>query len=152
MMHEPAREGLEAYLAGKPGSEFLQHIEGCAECRDTVSQLEFHTTLIRTLRVPADVEPPAGFYARVMERIESQDSSSIWNALIEPLFVRRLMYASAVLTLLLGLFLFTSPKDDLSASSMPEQILAEEHHPPTQLVDIEQDRNTVLVQLTTYEE
>jgi hypothetical protein len=152
MMHQPAREGIEAYLAGKPEPDFLQHIEECLDCRETVSQLQFHSTLIRDLRAPADLEPPAGFYGRVMDRIDGQRTSSIWSVFLEPLFARRLMYASAVLTLLLGLFLFTSPKDDLSASSMPEQILAEENHPPAHLVDLEQDRNTVLVQLTTYEE
>jgi len=152
MLHQPAREGIEAYLAGKPDANFISHIESCAECRETVFQLEFHSTLLRDLRAPADLEPPPGFYARVLERIDSQRSFSIWSVFLEPLFARRLMYASAVLTILLGVFLFTSPKDDFTATSMPERILAEENHPPAQLVDLEQDRNTVLVQLTTYEE
>ncbi|MCZ2149630.1 MAG: hypothetical protein LC126_17870 [Bryobacterales bacterium] len=153
MMHPPAREGIEGYLAGKPDAGFLEHLAACPECTETVSQLEYQARLIRTLKAPVSPEPDPGFYARVMDHIEAQKESSIWSVFLEPLFARRLMYASAVLTLLLGLFLFTSPKDDYSASaSMPEQILAADPHPAPQLVDSEQDRNTVFVQLTTYQE
>lgn len=152
-MHPPAWEGLESYLAGKPGDEMLRHLAECPDCRAQVSLFQEQSEVIQTLRPPADVEPAPGFYSRVMERIDTQRSSSIWSVFLEPLFARRLMYASAVLTLLLGIFLFTSPKDDdMIASSVPEQILAEESHPPADLVDSEQDRNTVLVQLTTYQE
>ena len=152
-MHPPAWEGLENYLAGKPDANMLRHIEECQECRAEVTQLQEHAELFRALKPPADLEPPPGFYSRVMERIEAQRTTSIWSVFLEPLFARRLVYASAILTLLLGMFLFTSPKeDDVIVSSMPEQILAEESHPPAALVDSEQDRNTVLVQLTTYQE
>lgn len=152
-MHPPASEGLENYLAGKPDASMLQHLEQCSECRAEVVQFQEQSEVIRVLKAPPDLAPPPGFYSRVMERIDAQRTGSIWSVFLEPLFARRLVYASAVLTLLLGMFLFTSPKDDdMIATSMPEQILAEESHPPADLVDSEQDRNTVLVQLTTYQE
>jgi hypothetical protein len=153
-MHPPVWEGLESYLAGKPDANMLQHLAECSECRVAVTHFQEQSEAIRALKPPAEIEPAPGFYSRVLERIETQKSSSIWSVFLEPLFARRLMYASAVLTLLLGMFLFTSPKedDDMIASSVPEQILAEESHPPADLVDSEQDRNTVLVQLTTYQE
>jgi len=151
-MHQPTWEGLESFLAGKPDTKFLGHLEECQECRDLTSQLKLQSEIVRTLRPPAELDPPAGFYARVLDRIEAQKSVSIWSVFLEPLFARRLMYTSAVLTVVLGIFLFTSPKDDMMASSMPEQIFAEEVPPPTRLVDLEQDRNTVFVQLTTYQE
>jgi len=151
MMHQPVRDGIEGYLAGKPEAGLLSHLQACPECREVVAQLESQAVLIRTLRAPEMVEPPPGFYARVMDRIEAQGGTSIWSVFLEPLFAKRLMYASAMLTLLLGLFLFTSPRDEFSAHSMPEHFLADEA-PATQQVDSEQDRNTVLVQLTTYQE
>ncbi len=151
-MHQPTREGLELFLAGKPGPAFLTHLNECQECRDLASQLQLQSELLRALRPPEDLEPAPGFYGRVFERIEAQKSASIWNVFLEPLFARRLVYASAVLTVVMGIFLFTSPKDEMMASTMPEQILAEEMPPPTRLVDLEQDRNTVFVQLTTYQE
>jgi len=153
-MHPPAWEGLENYLAGKREAGMVQHLAECPECREAVAQFQEQSETIRALKAPADLEPPPGFYSRVMERIEMQRDGSIWSVFLEPLFARRLMYASAVLTLLLAVFLFTSPKDadDFAATSMPEQILAEDSHPPAKLVNGAQDRDTVLVQLTTYQE
>lgn len=155
-MHQPMEQGLESYLAGRPDESFLRHIEECVECREAVGVAQLHSEIIQTLRAPAEsFEPAAGFYARVMDRIESQRESSIWSVFLEPLFGRRLMYASAVLTLLLGIFLFTSPRED---QSMAEQILAEQSHPSVAAASFEQDdhmqqdRETVLVQLTTYQE
>lgn len=152
-MHPPIREDLESYLAGKPTSAaFQEHLSACAECRTAVRLMERQSRILRTLRPIEEVEPAPGFYARVLERIEMQKAASIWSVFLEPVFARRLIYASAVLTLLLGVLLFTSPREETAlASSVPEQILAEEV-PRAQLVDIEQDRNTVFVQLSTYQE
>jgi hypothetical protein len=151
-MHEPIWEGMEGYLAGKPDSNFTRHLEACPECRDIVVAMESQSMLVRSLKAPADTEPGPGFYARVMDRIETQRSASIWSVFLEPLFAKRLIYSTAVLTALLGVFLFTSPKEDMTASSVPEQIFAEEAPPPAQLVDQEQDRNTVFVQFATFTE
>ena len=114
--------------------------------------MEGQALVIRSLKAPTDLEPAPGFYARVMDRIDTQRNNSIWSVFLEPLFAKRLIYSTAVLTALLGIFLFTSPKDDMMASSVPEQIFAEEAPPPAQLVDLEQDRNTVFVQFATFTE
>lgn len=151
-MHPPTQDGLEGYLAGKPDPQFLQHIAACGECKELVGQMKENTELFRSLRPEVELDPSPGFYARVMDRIDAQRSTSIWSVFLEPLFARRLVYASALLTLLLGVMLFTSPKDEpVVAGAGPEHFLSEEL-PATQLVDMDQDRNTVFVQLTTYEE
>lgn len=146
------RDGLEGFLAGKPDPQLVQHFTECGECKEAANQFLELSQAVRVLRFQEEVEPAPGFYGRVMDRIESQRDSSIWSVFLEPLFGRRLMYASAVLTLLLGIMLFTSPKDEpVVISSAPEQILADEQ-PAVNLVDADQDRNTIFVQLTTYEE
>ncbi len=145
-MHAPIEDGLEGYLAGKPDSEFVKHLGECAECRQTVALFEDQANMIRAIRVDEQMEPGPGFYARVMGRIEQEKSASIWSVFLEPLFARRLMYATATLTLLLGIFLFTSPKDDVA-----EQMLSHDLPPSTELVDADQDRNTVFVQFATYQ-
>jgi hypothetical protein len=151
-MHQPIWEGLEAYLAGKPSPAFLAHLEVCQTCESEVSQIEEQARLFHSLRAPEPVDPPQGFYARVLDRIESQRNNSIWGVFLEPVFFRRLAYSTAVLTLLLGVFLFTSPKEGAIATTMPEQILVEEAPPAAELVDLEQDRNTVFVQLASFQE
>lgn len=146
------RDGLEGFLAGKPDPQLLQHFSQCGECKEAAGQFLEVTQAVRSLRLQDEAEPAPGFYGRVMDRIESQKNTSIWSVFLEPLFGRRLMYASAVLTLLLGIMLFTSPKDEpVIVSSAPEQILADEQ-PGVNLVDADQDRNTIFVQLTTYQE
>ncbi len=152
-MCPPVREGLESYLAGKPDANLLRHLDECVDCRELTRQLQEQSVVIRSLRVE-EVDPAPGFYARVMERIEAQrGSNSIWSVFLEPLFGRNLMFASAVLTVLLGVFLFTSPKEEEEfTASIPEQILVEEGPPAVQMVDHEADRNAVFVQLTTYRE
>ncbi|MBI4903805.1 MAG: hypothetical protein HY820_09225 [Acidobacteria bacterium] len=152
-MCPPVREGLESYLAGKPDANLLRHLDGCIDCREQTQKLREQSLVIRSLRVE-EVEPSPGFYARVMERIEAQrGANTIWAVFLQPLFGRNLMFASAVLTVLLGVFLFTSPREEEEfTASIPEQILVEEGPPAVQMVDLEADRNAVFVQLTTFKE
>jgi hypothetical protein len=142
------RDGLEGYLAGKPDPQLLQHFSECGECKEAAAEFLEVTQAVRALRLQEEAEPAPGFYGRVMDRIESQKNSSIWSVFLEPLFARRLMYASAVLTLVLGIMLFTSPRDEpvIAAGALADE------RPSVNLVDVEQDRNTIFVQLTTYEE
>lgn len=151
-MCPPVREGLESYLAGKPDANLVRHLGECVECRDAVVQFQSQSETIRSLRVEEEFDPAPGFYARVLERIEAQrGTNSIWNVFLEPLFGRRLMYATAVLTVLFGIMFFTSPKDEMTAYATPDQILGDQPQ-ATQLVDSEADRSAVFVRLTSFQE
>jgi len=155
-MHQPIRDGLEDYLAGREHPHFSAHLAACSDCRENVNRIIRQNELLRLLRVEgADLAPSPGFYARVIDRIDAQKRQSFWFLFLEPLFFRRLLYASLALLLLLGVSLFNAgpPPDDLVADSgAPEEIFAiqETQAPPVQLTDQEQDRNAVLVQLTSY--
>ncbi len=154
-MHQPVWDGLENYLEGKPDVQFTAHLAECEECRLAVSEMKEQALWVRSLNVSEEVEPPAAFYARVMDRIERQKTSSIWSVFLEPLFGRRLMYAAAALTMILGVALFTSPREAdeaVMADSEPVQEMLTEDLPATQLVNAEEDRNTVFVQFVTFQE
>ncbi len=69
--------------------------------------LEAHSQLLRSLKTPQGAEPRAGFYARVMERIEAQQPFSIWSVFLDRKFGFRLAVASGVLAALLGIYLVT---------------------------------------------
>lgn len=156
-MHQPIQEGLEEYLSGNAASpryrEFEAHLSVCRTCRDEVAPLQEHAVLLRTLRAPQDAEPRPGFYARVVDRIESQVRPSFWADFLEPAFARRLMYSSALLILLLGSYLFSTgvPAMD-TTNSAPEAILASDEKGPDFGANPEQDREKVLVRLATYSE
>jgi hypothetical protein len=156
-MHEPIRENLEKYLS-HPGDqdlplEFRAHMESCEKCRKEAQGMEVQARLLRVLRASEEKEPYPGFYARVVERIEVQRAGSIWNAFLEPVFVKRIVFASlALLILLTGYMVTTEPRDTLSASS-PEVIMAVE--PQQQEVvgpNLEQSRERVLATLASYRE
>jgi len=106
-MHDVIRNGLEGYLSRQMGPEssaaFHAHLQGCPRCREAVSAFEQQSALFRSLRVSDDEAALApGFYARVMDRIDAQRSVSLWSVFLQPLFARRVLYASLALFLFLG--------------------------------------------------
>jgi hypothetical protein len=108
-MHREVGDHIENVLANGKAESARQHLSECQECRDEVATMKEQATLLRELRAPKsfDAELRPGFYARVMERIESQSPISIWNLFIESAFGRRIAFASMALALVLGVYLFT---------------------------------------------
>jgi anti-sigma factor RsiW len=150
-MHEPVIGRLEEYLAGGgPFADVEEHLKNCANCRKELEAMQMHSSLFRSLR--GDVDPTAGFYARVMNRVETQARPSVWSLFGESVFAARLAYASATLLVALGTVLVTSsgPEEPLAVAA-PERILAGESDPiPVTMEDPQQDRDVVLVNLATY--
>jgi len=105
-MHAIVQSQLEEVLAGRTSAECLTHLAQCPECCTEVASMRDHSAGMRALKVEA--EPRAGFYARVMERIEAQRGASIWNLFFESVYGRRIAMASVALALLLGVYLVTS--------------------------------------------
>jgi len=69
-MHQVILDRLEEHLAGTPSSrEFTAHLESCHECRTEVSELQELSSALLALRGSDEIAPPAGFYARVSQRV-----------------------------------------------------------------------------------
>ena len=102
--------------------------------------------LLAELKAPEEVCPRPGFYARVLDRIDSQRSKSIWSVFVEPLFGRRLVFASGVLMLVLGGALF------VPGSEFDDEVVAKGQ--TTSIINDgpDQDKEAVLVNLVTYQE
>ncbi len=158
-MHREVRDRLEDILADAGGvagnsSNDKRHLDECADCRTEISALRAQQRLLRSLRLPEEAEPRAGFYARVIERIESQGAASIWSLFFDSPVGRGLAMASMVLALSLGAYLVSSEHG--SAASRP--------HPARMSVDASfrqnsgemltgsPDRDAVFVNLVTYRE
>lgn len=117
-MHQPIQEYLEDYLRdpGDPAisQEFHAHLAACGTCAATVQILSAHTRVLQSLRA-TDAAPTPGFYARVMNRVEARAPESFWSVFLEPVFGKRLAFASGFLVLLLGTYLVsTEPFDHTS--------------------------------------
>jgi hypothetical protein len=132
-MHQEIRQSLEDYLRGddhpkgsgwKLSEEFHAHLGECAECSGELQALETQSQLLQSLRSPSEVEPRAGFYARVLERIEAQPAS-IWAVFLDRKFGFRLALASAALVALLGTYLVTSEPSGPEFASAPAVVLTD---------------------------
>jgi hypothetical protein len=118
------------------------------------------------LRAPESfvAEPRAGFYARVMERIEAEGPISIWNLFIESAFGRRIAVASMALAILLGVYLVTSERaadDPMIAGQEVQQqplVVVGEDGPARVIMQMDQSpagqssEDAVLADLVTYRE
>lgn len=177
-MHQEIRENLEDYLRGDDRSasalpaEFHKHLGECLECASELALLEEQSQLLRSLQAPQplqatrsreapEMEPRAGFYARVMERIE-QRPASIWQALLDPKFGFRLAVASGVLAALLGAYLVSSEPSGPELAASPAVVSADppravqtetglrSDSPPEDGPRQQQQRDAVLVDLASY--
>jgi anti-sigma factor RsiW len=157
-MHGLIKDGLEDYLRGVPGRklplEFEEHLRSCEECREEVSWMQEQSRLLRGLAPGRDVEASPGFYARVMERIEAQQGSSIWSALLEPVFGRVLAVASlALVCVFAGYLAINEARIAEQAAAFPSEgaVLMVGEHPQGLGQDRQRDRDTMLVTLATYQ-
>jgi hypothetical protein len=166
VMHQSIRDNFEEYLKGSPSelpAQFHQHLGECRECANELRLLEAQSQLLRSLRSPqgaqgdaqGDAEPRAGFYARVMERIEARPVS-IWSVFLDRKFGFRLAVASAALVALLGTYLVTSEPSGPELASSPAVVLTDTPRltqPSIQQEDgprQQQQRNAVLVDLASF--
>ncbi|HLH00787.1 MAG TPA: hypothetical protein VKX49_31055 [Bryobacteraceae bacterium] len=164
-MHEPIRDNLEEYLRGSAAelpADFYAHLEACDGCANELHALQAQAELLRALRPGREVEPRAGFYARVMDRIEAEGRASIWSILLEPAVGRRLAVACATLVLLLGTYFVATEMSEpmiavapsiaataspITADSSTPQTATDEDSPQQQ-----QQRDAVLVNLASFHE
>src|SRR5215469_11931491 len=114
-MHHVMRDRLEKSLAGTPDEETRRHLAECPECDAEFGFMKEQAEALRLLQSPVEVEPRAGFYARVMERIEAE-GASIWDLFFESVFGRRIAIASLALALLFGIYLFSAERSDTSVA------------------------------------
>jgi len=161
-MHQQIRDNLEEYLKAeylsssrKVPQEFDRHLEMCEECASELRLYQGQAEMLRLLQPAGDLDPRAGFYARVMEKIEQEDRGSIWSALLQPNFGRRLAMASAVLVMLLGTYFVTSERSepvvvssDVILTGAPAATMA----PADEGLRQQRQRDAVLVNLAAYHE
>ncbi len=146
-MHGSIRSRLEDLLRGKRSAvedqRIAEHLSSCAECSGELELMKGQCSLLRSLQAPEEIEPSAGFYARVMQRIEERAKDSIWSVFIYSPFGKRLAYASLTIALLLGSYVVTQESLDghLGGQSMVAQNL---HDDAPVVGDQAQQRDAVL--------
>ena len=113
-MHGSIRNELESLLEGtaNPG-HVKQHLTSCGECAGELAAMRDQNDLLRSWKAREEVEPVAGFYARVMQRIEERArESSIWAVFVDSPVGKRFALASLSVALLLGSYVVAQEKLD----------------------------------------
>jgi hypothetical protein len=166
-MDRRVRDRLEDILAdaggnaGQHGSkargpEAARHLDGCTDCRQTIAALRDQQRLLRSLRAPEEIEPKAGFYARVIERIESQGVASIWSLFFESAIGRGVAMASMVVVLSVGAYLVSSERGAEAeaghALTLPALTFPANGTNAGGMLAGAPDRDAVLMNLVTYRE
>ena len=102
--------------------------------------------LIKTLQSPAEMEPSAGFYARVIQRIEEGARRSIWWVFVYSPVGKRLAYASLAITIALGSYVIAAESSDghLRAGATVARINIPDHYDAPVMGTEEQQRAAVL--------
>jgi len=158
-MHQPIRDNLEEYLKGsarKIPQEFHSHLESCRECASELGLLQSQAEMLRSLQLSAELDPRAGFYSRVMDKIEQEGRSSVWSVLLQPHFGRRLAMASAVLVMLLGTYFVTTEVGEPEVASTDMVFTGGGPSPAVAAgedsLQQQRQRDAVLVNLAAYHE
>lgn len=127
-MHEPIRSQLEEILQGRieagQKEAVRAHLAACAACTAEVGRMSLQGELLRSLRGKEALEPGAGFYARVMQKVEAQGRPTFWSLLLDPVLGRRLMYATGTMFLLMASFLLATAGDQPELARTPVEVMA----------------------------
>ena len=152
-MHRQMRDQVEQFLAGGADAEARKHLVECGECREAISGMREQAELLRGLRSAptSEIEPRAGFYARVMERIDAQGAESIWSLFFDSPLGRRVAMASMALAVCLSVYVISSEQmASRSAAPPPIARTVMLSGSPDGTPDASADEDTVLVNLVTY--
>ncbi len=125
-MHGSIRNNLESLLQGKIPDDVSQHLSGCRDCADEVSVMREQSDLFRVLRADEEAEPSAGFYARVLQRIEERTKDSIWAFFAYSAFGKRLAFTSLSIAVLLGSYVVA--QEELDGHLLAETTVAAQVH------------------------
>ncbi len=126
-MHDPIRDRLEDLLkadgAATVDKKVVDHLASCDGCSSELAAMRDQAWQFETLRPRESAEPSAGFYARVLQRIEERQSDSIWGLFIESGFSKRLAVASLTLAIALGSYVVRQENRDgkISTANMLAQ-------------------------------
>jgi hypothetical protein len=154
LINERFEDYLEGTLKGEELDQYEAHLLSCESCRTEVEMMQEQRMLLHMLRLEEPVEPPPGFYARVVDRIETQRRPSFWTAFLQPAFARQLVFSSLLIVLLVGGYMAMGPEEtQIAERGTPTAVAFMEPDPETQALgkDRRTDRGVTLVNLATFD-
>ncbi len=153
------RERLEEYLAGDLAgaelSRFEARLEQDPDAVEAVARFAETSTLFDAIRAePSEVPVPMpGFYARVNQLIEEEQSIPFWAVFMQPFMLKRLALGSLMWLLALGSLALLNDQSTARSTQLADMILSEQ--PPAERfyvrmgTDLAQNRESMLAVMMT---
>ena len=119
--------------------------------------MSLQSDVLRALIAPEVPELSGCFYARVLQRVEAQGRPSFWSLLLDPVFGRRLVYATASLFLLMASFLLATTGNEPELARTPVEMMAQPGATPAAMRvgigdDVQRDREHFLATMASFSE
>ncbi len=152
-MHGPIRDRLEDLLAADLrrcySGDIEAHLTTCTKCAAELDEMRAQGRELASLRPAEDLEPTAGFYARVLQRIEERQGCSIWSLFVEATYARRIALASLTVMLALGGYVVVQDAHVRSPQSLMAYTEGTHYDAPV-MGNASQRRDAVLENFETY--
>ena len=152
-MHGSTRDRLEELLGvrGTTGGEqwVADHLASCQQCTSQLEAMKAHSDMLQLLQTREELEPSAGFYGRVLQRIEQRAKKSIWAVFIYSPFGKRLVFASLTVAVALGTYVVAQESSDSHLRSL--RIISQDVHDDALVEgDPAQQRDAVLANFASH--
>lgn len=101
------------------------HVESCSDCKDYLRKWEMLRAGLIALRTEEPPEPTIGFTTRVMRRLERAPAEFPLGYQLMDQIAKRVVYATLMMVLALGLLLALPSSGPLRSSGISESVLVQ---------------------------
>ena len=123
MRCDAVRRIVEENMTKTPAVE--AHVDSCSACKEYLRKWAALRASLITLRAEEPPEPSIGFTARLMRRLESAPAEfPLGNQLMDQI-AKRIVYATLMVVLALGLLLALPSSGPLRSSGISESVLVQ---------------------------
>ncbi len=147
-MHGPIRDRLENLLGADSlavrQKDVVSHLASCDECSTELDAMRSQSSILSALRAPEAIEPAAGFYARVLQKIEDREVTSFWSIFADSPFTKRLAFASLTVMLTLGGYVASQEMSDRVSRANTLALSGESHYDAPVMGSQAEQRDAVL--------
>lgn len=123
MRCDAVRQIVEEGMTSTPAVK--AHVESCVSCRDYLHRWEQVRAGLIALRAEAPPEPTLGFTTRLMRRMENAPDEFQFGQQLMDQIGRRVVYATLMVALMLGLVLALPSSGPLRSSGISNSVLVQ---------------------------
>lgn len=123
MRCDAVRQTVEEGMARTPAVQV--HVESCSSCKEYLSKWEMLHAGLVAIRGDEPPEPTVGFTTRLMRRLENAPSEFQFAQQLIDQIARRVVYATLMVALMVGLILALPSSGPFRSSGISESVFVQ---------------------------